>query len=462
MLVRGKYDAAQTTDNNRKHWANADSLAPNAAMSPAVRRIIRARSRYEIANNCYARGIVNTMANYVVGTGPQLQLLTDDSKFNQLIEERYADWCRQVRFCDKLWTMQVAEIGDGEGFGRFVTNPNLLGVKLDLLLLECDQIARDTLEMSGETLGDGVNIDDYGRPVSYNVLKHHPGNMQAMETGTAISVSAKYMIHLFEATRPGQLRGIPRITPALPLFAQLRRYTLASLDAAETAANFSLLLKTDLLGADPEAAEVDAGLSLEIERNSAPFLPEGWEPYQLRAEQPTTTYAEFKHELINEIARCLDMPYNIAAANSSNYNYASGRLDHQSYFRRVDVDRNRLERIACTPSFDAWRDEAVLVSDYIPIRYRAKLAAKQLPHVWRWPGIKHVDPAKEANAQDKKLANAMTTWAREHGEAGNDWEIEIAQRAKELGMTIEQFKTAMRVKMFGNDPLATAESGAAQ
>ena len=37
--------------------------------------------------------------------------------------------------------------------------------------------------------------------------------------------------------RPGQARGIPDITPALPLFAQLRRFTLAVLAAAETAAD---------------------------------------------------------------------------------------------------------------------------------------------------------------------------------------------------------------------------------
>ena len=43
----------------------------------------------------------------------------------------------------------------------------------------------------------------------------------------------------------------------------------------------------------------------------------------------------FKKEILNEIARCLGMPYNISAGNSSGYNYASGRLDHQTYFKAV-------------------------------------------------------------------------------------------------------------------------------
>lgn len=72
--MRGRYDAAQTTDENRQHWASADQLSANAAVSPEVRRILRARARYEIANNSYAKGIVLTLANCVLGTGPGPQV----------------------------------------------------------------------------------------------------------------------------------------------------------------------------------------------------------------------------------------------------------------------------------------------------------------------------------------------------------------------------------------------------
>ena len=58
MRVRGRYDAAVTTDENRRHWANADLLSADAANNPRVRRILRSRARYEVANNSYARGIV--------------------------------------------------------------------------------------------------------------------------------------------------------------------------------------------------------------------------------------------------------------------------------------------------------------------------------------------------------------------------------------------------------------------
>jgi len=88
-VVRARFDAAQTNDANRRHWAFADNLSADAAASPEVRRTLRARARYEAANNAYARGIVLTLANDVIGTGPRLQMLTADPEANAVIEAAF-------------------------------------------------------------------------------------------------------------------------------------------------------------------------------------------------------------------------------------------------------------------------------------------------------------------------------------------------------------------------------------
>ena len=103
--VEGKFDSAQTNADNRRHWANADGLSANAAANPEVRRILRNRARYEVANNSYARGIVLTLANDVTGTGPQLQMLTDSAEANQTIEREFAAWAKDVDLPAKLRTM---------------------------------------------------------------------------------------------------------------------------------------------------------------------------------------------------------------------------------------------------------------------------------------------------------------------------------------------------------------------
>ena len=225
-------------------------------------------------------------------------------------------------------------------------------------------------------------------------MKRHPGDNMARWTFDFDRVPAASMIHYFRAERPGQNRGIPEITPALPLFAQLRRYTLAVLAAAETAADFAAVLYTDA-PANGEAADVEPMDLVELERRMATVLPGGWRLGQIQAEQPSTTYSEFKKEILNEIARCLNMPFNVACGNSSGYNYASGRLDHQTYYKSIRVDQDQLGLVVLDHVLRAWLDEAVLVSDFLP-RWMRTAAFRDLKHQWFWDGQEHVDPAKEA------------------------------------------------------------------
>jgi len=116
--IWARYDAAQTTVDNVRHWAMADGLSADSAMSPEVRRIIRNRARYEVANNSYAKGIVLTLANDVIGTGPRLQVLTEDPKTNRRIEQEFAAWSAVVGLPQRLRTMRMAQATDGEAFFR--------------------------------------------------------------------------------------------------------------------------------------------------------------------------------------------------------------------------------------------------------------------------------------------------------------------------------------------------------
>jgi len=423
-----RYDAAAFNDDNRRHWAGADGLSAKAANSPEVRRVLRNRARYEVANNSYARGIILTLANDVIGTGPKLQMLSDDPEADRRIEQEFSTWARAVGLAEKLRTMRMARAEDGEAFAVFTNNPALpTTIKLDLKLVEADQVT--TPDMTGFETNqvDGIRFDSHGNPVEYHVLRQHPGDLGGGTNLDYERVPAESMIHLFRADRPGQVRGVPDIMPALPLFAQLRRFTLAVLAAAETAADFAGILYTDA-PAGGEADSAEPFEPIELEQRALLTMPGGWKMGQLHAEQPATTYAEFKREILNEIARCLNMPYNIAAANSSGYNYASGRLDHQTYYKSICVEQSHLEAVVLDRILGAWLNEAVLVSNLLPQWMRSVV----LPgHQWFWNSHEHVDHAKEANAQATRLTSHTTTLAYEYARQGKDWEAELRQRAKE-------------------------------
>ena len=348
QLLRARYDAAAMTAENRRHWANADHLSAAAAHSPEIRRILRSRGRYECGSNSYAKGIVLTQANDTIGTGPRLQMLSDLRDVNTFIERRFAAWCTAVNLAAKLRTMRMARSESGEAFLLLANNPALpTPVKLDVQVTEADQVSDEGVSYPLDSLhDDGITFDEHGNPVAYRILGQHPGSYVTGPRRLSHQIPARYVIHYFRADRPGQIRGIPDITPALPLFAQLRRYTLAVLGAAESAADYAVFFKTTL-PENNEADGVEPMAELEIERRMGVFLPSGWEPSQVKAEQPATTYGEFKKELLNEIARCLNMPFNIAAGNSAGYNYSSGRLDHQMYFKSIEVDRREIETGEC-------------------------------------------------------------------------------------------------------------------
>jgi capsid protein len=157
-------------------------------------------------------------------------------------------------------------------------------------------------------------------------------------------------------------------------------------------------------------------------------MPGGWKMGQLKAEQPTTTYGEFKREILKEIARCLNMPYNVAAGDSSNHNYASGRLDHQTYFKSIRVEQRQLETTVLDRILAAWLDEAALIPGVLPDGIGP---TGSLKHQWFWDGHEHVDPAKEARAQAIRLSSLTTTLADEYAKRGLDWETQLRQRAAE-------------------------------
>ena len=450
LVVRGKYDAAQTTPENRRHWANADLLSADAAMGADVRRVLRSRARYEVANNSYAKGIVLTLANYVVGTGPRLQMLTDDSEANRLIEQEFTRWARAIGLSHKLRTMRIAQCESGECFGLLTSNPRVgrasppasLPVTLDLRLIEADQVSTPfgVLPLE-ERAVDGIVFDGFGNPIAYYVLRRHPGDPRAWRAGPDAYdlMPIESVVHLFRAERPGQSRGIPEVTSALSLFATLRRYTLAVLGAAEQAALPSGVIYTDA-PADAESAAVEPMDTVEMDRGTWMTMPYGWKIGQVKAEQPTTVYGDFKHEVINEIARCLNMPFNIAAGNSSGYNYASGRLDHQAFFKAIRVDQNFLGDTVLDRLLKAWLDEAVLIDGYLP-QWLRRLGV-DLAHQWFWDGFEHVDPQKEAGAQATRLQSNTTTLAAEYAKAGLDWESELRQRAREVALMRELGLTA--------------------
>lgn len=433
-LVRAKYDAAQTTPLNQRHWSMADSLSADAALRPDVRQRLRTRARYEIANNSYAAGIASTWANDLIGTGPRLQLdLGPDvsQEAVRAVENSVYDWSVAVDLAKKLRIAKIAKISDGEVFGLKTSNKKLRGVQLDLKLVEADQVMSPMGVMLTDDV-EGFRFDDDGNVTQYWISHDHPGATLRSLQPHGSWVDADYVLHWYHATRPGQHRGVPEVAPALELFALLRRYTLAVVTAAETAASFAFILKTTTT---PEAgaAVLEPMETMPIARGLGIAAPDGWEPVQMRAEHPTSTHDQFVRRVLSEICCSLGIPYIVGAMDSSAANYSSMRGDYLVYRKRIAVERNDLERIYLDPLLWSWLDEAV-TAGLIP---RGLPPFDQWNWSWTWDGFEHVDPAKESSADAELVSNNMSSLARVCAKRGEDWRVVLRQRAAEKALERE-------------------------
>ncbi|MBU6222358.1 MAG: phage portal protein [Planctomycetes bacterium] len=435
-LVRARFDAAETTPLNKAHWAASDHLSADAALSPMKRRTMRSRARYEAANNGYLAGMVATLATDAIGTGPTLLLDCGpdaDQSAVARVEENVFEWHQSIDLARKLRIMRQAKAIDGEVFGIEVNNRKLRNVQLDLRLVEAEMIADPASRWDLAGSVDGVRFDDDGNPSEYYLLRHHPGSMHFGVTLDGDWVQAGRVLHYFHATRPGQHRGMGEVVPALELFAMLRRYQYAVVTAAETAADLAVILKTTM-PADGGAVGLPAWETMPLARGMAMAGPEGWEPYQLKAEQPTSTFDAFERRILMQISRSLNMPYIVAVMDATGANYSTMRGDYLVYRKHMGAERSEVERVVLDPLLERWIEEATFVDGMIPDGLPPR---DQWTWRWRWDGFEHIDPLKEADAETVGITNKTTSRAESCARRGKDWRQVFRQIAAEEAYAAE-------------------------
>lgn len=441
--IRGSYDAASLDGMNTRHWLAADALDADSANSKTVRQRISRRARYEFANNGLGKGIQLTQANYVVGRGPKLRIQTGSPGFNSMVEAAWKSWSKETRLIKKLRTAIKAKVSDGETFIVIAQNPRMRHrVKLDLRMLECEQVTTPFLGADEPNKIDGIQFDELGNVISYDVLKQHPGGQLSGFDQKTDTVPSRFMLHLFREDRAGQHRGVSEVASSLNCYAQSRRYREAVLVGAENIANFSLFIKTQALPS-VDADIVTALSTLPIEKGMMTALPAGYDAFQPKPEQPSSNYTEFIRGQAGEQARPLNMPNNIARADSTGYSFSGGKLDHLTYFVSIEVEQQDIEEDVLDPLFEVWFAEAVL-------RFGWTVPADPPPnHGWDWPEKPIIDDVKHANANRINLATGVAVLRRVFAAGGLDFDDELPRMAEDYGKTVDEMRAALFDAHFG-------------
>jgi len=227
------------------------------------------------------------------------------------------------------------------------------------------------------------------------------------------------------------------MTSTLNTGAAAPRWREATLAAAETAADFTLFLKTQMT--PDELDPVTPMSTLDIQKRMMTALPAGYEPFQMKAEHPSTAYESFHKSLVNEQARPKSMPFNKAACDSSSYNYASGRLDHQTYYASLDVEREDCNDQCLNVIFPIWFNLGVVKYGWLGGNPDA-IGSGARSHLWDWPKHGVADVEAEANANETKLTSGQMSLPQLMSESGLDFADVVTDWAESFGVTEDEIK----------------------
>lgn len=433
----------------------ADWLATQSSADAEIRtslRKLRDRSREMVRNNPYAKQAKRTTQINVIGTGIKLQSLVlqlrgnkRDERINKLIESKWELWTRAAN-CDVAgrysfsqfeWLATGALPESGEAIFRIIRRRfGTSKVPLALQMLESDLIDE---EYSGATLSpnnewrNGVEVDEWGRPVRYAVLTRHPGDywfQNTRPTGNKhVFISAADIIHLFLPERPSQNRGVPWFHPVMADAHQLQGYEEAAVVRARAGASIMGFITNNEGELTPDTIENNQRIS-EFEPGTFKYLSPGESVSVPTIDSPDQQFEMFVRNKIRRFASGFGCSYETLSKDFSETNYSSSRLSLLEDREHWRVIQTYLIENFHMRVFREWLNLAVLsgelpFADYElrPERYDTP---RWMPRGWTW-----VDPLKEVKAYREAEQAGYMTKSQIVAQNGGDYDDNITEIARE-------------------------------
>lgn len=307
---------------------------------------LRTRARDLSINNPYARKFLQMCATNVVGSqGFTFQsIITDntglpDKLARDAVESMFAIWSEagncetsgKLSFNDLCRLVAKTLARDGEVLMRRVRNRKFeFGYKLQLLDIDRLDILHNENLSNGNVVRMGVEMDTFGAPVAYWLLKRHPGEYMQQDTGAQMRerVPENEIFHIFTPERPEQTRGFPWMAASLMRLKMMDGYEEAAITAARNGASKMGFFTSPDGDARPlsDGQDGDAGeFTTTAEPGTFDVIPQGYTFQSYNPEYPTQNYDVFLKECLRGIASGWGVAYNSLANNLENVNFSSIR-----------------------------------------------------------------------------------------------------------------------------------------
>lgn len=467
VALATSHDAAGT-GRRMRGWMPSSS-GPNRVNSGGA--TIRNRARDASRNDWAGRAIPARWAANLVGTGIIARPKTKDPALKSMLVALWDDW---LEVCDADGVLDgygmqnmIARnwIEAGEVFIRL--RPRFpedgLPVPLQVQVLEADMVPPvDMTAPNGNDIVQGIEFNAFGQRVAYWMLRNHPGD-GAGDTATTVRVPADSVLHIYEPSRPGQLRGVSDLAPILARLRGVGDFDDAVLERQKIANLFTAFLEKapstgdatlDPVTGKPIVSDHDGTPMAAMEPGTVQELLPG---ESIKFGDPPDAgagYTDFTRGQYQGVAAGTGLPYELLTGDLRDVSDRALRVILNEFRRHCQQRQwHILIPQFCRKVRNAWADAAVIAGVLTGAEGREARRVTWVPQGWAY-----IHPTQDVQAQQIAVESGFTSRARIITERGDDPEEIDLERAEDenredllgLGEDTEP------VEPQEDDPVATA------
>ena len=407
-LLARHYEGA-ATGRRTQGWYRTTTDA-NSAIGPSLAKL-RDAARDLVRNNPYAESAISTIVDHTVGWGIVAAAKHDTWKRWTESTDIDADGRHDLAGLEKLVMRTVVESGEVLVRRRWRRPEDGYALPMQLQVLEPDFLdtSRDLATLpNGGRIVQGIEFDPLGKRAAYWLYRTHPGSSISLTgstfSGASSRIPAEDVLHIFQAGRPGQVRGPSWFAPVLLRFKDFDEYEDATLMKQKIAACLAVLTSDTDGSAPPLGSATDSttpGVD-SLEPGMILNLPPGRD---VTIVQPPAVqdYREFSKTQLRAIATGLGVSYEDLTGDYENLPFSAARMSRLRHMAKVDDWRWRLLVPQFLNPVWAWAMQA------------AAIAGLPAPATTEWtcPPLPMIEPDKEGLAIQRNIRTGITTLSEE-------------------------------------------------
>lgn len=416
--ARGAYEGA-SKGRRTKGWRTPSSSA-NAETRGQL-YTLRDRARDMVRNNAHAARGVGVIETNTIGTGIIPKITTPSPARTARLRSLAAQWM-DTTACDAdgrhdLYGLQglawrtVVEAGEVLIRRRRRRVADGLPVPIQLQVLEPDFLdsSKDGPVQNGGAIYQGVEVDALGKRVAYWLFDDHPGDGTRMRSVVSRRIPAADILHIFRTDRPGQMRGVPWLAPAMIKLRDFADYEDAQQVRQKIAACFAVFVH-DMEAPDSVTTDEKGTPIEELSPGIVEYLP-GGKNVTFANPPGVEGYGDYRHAQLSDVAVALGITYESISGDLSNVSFISGRLGRLDMQTNIEVWRWRtIVPQLCDPVMAWFLEAAVLVGEDVDgVKTR-----------WTPPRREMLSPSEEVRATRDAIRAGLLTLPEAQRRDGND------------------------------------------